>query len=103
MKPVDVLGRIDRVEDLLRGALPHRGRQRRLDEDAVVCVARVQPLDQRQQLVERRVGRQPLQIDPQTGIGPGAHLVADVDLGRGIFADEHDAEAGGRPARAVNV
>ena len=41
MKAVDVLGGIDRVEDLLRGVLAHRRRERRLHEDPVaVRVAR---------------------------------------------------------------
>ena len=42
MKAVDVLGRIDRVEHLLRRALAHRRRQRGLHEDAVVTLAVVE-------------------------------------------------------------
>ena len=60
---------------------------------AVVHGARVQPRDERQQLVERRRGGQALQVRPQPGLGAAAHLVPDVDLRRRIVADEHDAEA----------
>ena len=92
MKAVHVLVGIDRVEDALRRVLPHRRRQRRLDQDAVVrdrCAFSDRPA---QQLVERRGGRQPLQIDPQSGVGARLDLVADVDLRRGVFADQDDAE-----------
>ena len=47
----------------------------------------------RQQLVERRRRRQPLEIGAQPGLGRRLQLVADVDLRRRIVADEHDAEA----------
>ena len=38
-----------RVEDAALGVGAHRGRQRRLHENAVVHVAAIQPLDQREQ------------------------------------------------------
>ena len=57
-------------------------------------VARVEPLDQREQIVERGRRRQPLQVDPQAGLAARLDLVADVDLRRRVVADENDAEAG---------
>jgi hypothetical protein len=101
MEAVDVLVGIDGVEHALRRVLSHRRRQRRLHEDAVVRDAAVQAIDEGQQVVERGGRRQPLQVDPQSGVGAGLHLVADVDFGRRILADEHDAEAGraSRPGR----
>ena len=42
LKPSTSLRRVDRVEHLLRRALPHRRRQRRLDEYAVVPLAGVE-------------------------------------------------------------
>ena len=42
VEAVHVLGRIDRVEHLLRGPAPHRRGKRRLHQDAVVHGARVQ-------------------------------------------------------------
>ena len=50
-------------------------RQRRLHQDPVVRVAGVQPLDQREQIVERRGRRQPLQVDPQAGSVPALTLL----------------------------
>ena len=43
VEAVDVLRRIDGVEDLLRRAASHRRRQRRLHQDAVVHRAGVEP------------------------------------------------------------
>ena len=50
VEAVDVLVGIDGVEHPLRGASPHRVRQRRLHEDAVVPVAPIEPIDEREQL-----------------------------------------------------
>jgi len=36
-------------------------------------------------------------VDPQ--LGAGLHLVADVDLGRGVVADQNDSEARRTPQR----
>ena len=51
----------------------------------------------REQIGERGRRRQPLEIGAQAGLARRLQLAADVDLGRRIVADEHDAQAG-RPA-----
>ena len=55
-------------------------------------IARVQLLDEPEELVECRSGRQALEVDGQTGFGAGAHFVAHVDLRRRVLSDQHDAE-----------
>ena len=97
VEPVDVLVRIDRVEHALRGPLPDRGGQRRLDENAVVAIARVEAGDEREQIVEGRRRGQALQVHPEPGIVPRLRLVADVHLGSRIVADEDDPQAGWTP------
>ena len=74
-------------------------RQRGLDEDAVVRVAAIQPLDQLQKLRQRRRRRQPLEVGAEARLPGRLQLAADVDFRRRIVADEHDAEAR-RPARS---
>jgi hypothetical protein len=56
VKAVHVLRRIDGVEDLLRGGLPHRRRKRRLDENPVMRLARVQQGHDGEQLLEGGIG-----------------------------------------------
>ena len=73
--------------------------QRRLHQDAVVHVAAIQALDERQQFVERRRRRQPLEIGAQPGLARRLQLAADVELRRRVVADQHDAEPR-RPAGA---
>ena len=62
--------------------------------------ALVQPLDERQRVGERRVLGQPLQVGAEARLAARLELVADVDLGGRVVADQHDAEAG-RPAMAA--
>ncbi len=100
VKAVDVLVWQQRVEHPPLGVSAHRGRQRRLDEDAVVHVAPVQAIDNREHLVERCGRRQPLEIRAQPRLARRLQLAPDVHLRRRIVADEHDAEAG-RTSRAT--
>src|SRR6185436_11341818 len=70
----------------------HRLRQRRLHQDGVVDGAPVQPIDERQRVGQSRRRREPLEIRPETDVGPGLQLVADVHLRGGVVAHEHDPE-----------
>ena len=80
VKPVDILCGVDGIEHLLHGAGAHAWRQGGLDEDGVVERASIQPLDQRQDVVERRRGRKPLEVGPDACLLCRLEL-ADVDLG----------------------
>ena len=99
MKPVDVLAGIQGIEHAAFGIRAHRLRQRRLHQDPVVHVAAVEPIDEREQLRERRRRGQPLEIDAKPHLAPGLRFAPDVDFRRRILADQHDPQAG-RPARA---
>ena len=92
MEPINVLVGPDRVEHLPLGVRPHRLGQRGLDENAVVRVAPIQPLDELEKLRQGRRRGQALEIRPQTRLSGGLQLAADVNLRGGILADEHDAE-----------
>ena len=103
VETVHVLGRINRVEDVLLRVLPHRRRERRLHEDAVDPVVDVQLVDQRQQLAQLRRRRQAMNDHVQARLLTGPFLAADVDVRRGVVADEDDRQsrwpAGGRRER----
>src|SRR5262245_7893310 len=79
MKTVDVLRGIDRVEHTTLGVGAHRRRERRLHEDAIVNVARVQTGYDRQQFVERRRRRQPLEIGSKPDLPCRFQFVPYVD------------------------
>jgi hypothetical protein len=91
-KPSYVLPDRNRVEHLLRRARPHRLRQRRLHQDAVVLVAPVQPIHFAQHVVERGAGGDPRAVRVEPDVFGGLQLVPHVDVRRRILADEHDAE-----------
>ena len=57
MEPVDVLVGAHDIEDSSFGVRAHRGRQRRLHEDAVVLLAAIQRVDHREQIGQRRIRR----------------------------------------------
>ena len=98
-QPVDVLGRVDRRDDPVGVDLAG---QRKLDEDPVDAASSPEPGDKLQQLV--------LASSPPAGRGgptdpgllAGAVLVADVDLGRRVLADQ-DRRQGRPPARLRRV
>ena len=91
---VDVLAGIDRVEDALLGIGAERLRQRRLDENAVVLRILVEAVDDGEHGRERGRPRQPLEVHAHAGVFGRLQLVADVDLGCRVVADEHDRERG---------
>jgi hypothetical protein len=91
MKPVDVLVRIDRRDHHVRTDLR---RQRKLNQNAVYLAIAVEPFEQRQQLGLARRCRQPMVGRPHAGFGGHLLLGADIDLARGIVADQHHREAG---------
>ena len=90
MEPVDVLRRVQRLDRL---RLVEMLRQRRLDEDAVDRVVVVQLLDDRDQLLLRDVCREPPVVRADSHPLRRLVLAADVDVRRGIVADEHGREA----------
>ena len=98
VKRIDVPGWIDGVEHTLRLGFGDSGRQRGLDENAVAVRLPVEMLDERQDLRGCRIRGQRVEVDDQPGFGPGALLVADVDLGRRVVPDQHDVERR-RPSR----
>ena len=90
MESVDVLRRVERLD---RHRLVEVLRQRRLDEDAVDRVVVVQLLDHRDQLLLRDVRRKPPVVGADPDLLRRLVLAADVDVRRGIVADEHGCEA----------
>ncbi|MGY3032469.1 hypothetical protein ACVIIV_001639 [Bradyrhizobium sp. USDA 4354] len=90
MQAIDILGRIDGVDDGL-GVQPLR--QRQLHENAVHGGIAVELCDQRQQIALRDVGRQlVLERGHAGGLGLGM-LGTDIDLAGGVVADQHHREA----------
>ena len=100
---VDVLVRIDGLEHGHLGVRAERRRQRRLHQDAVVRGAGVQAPHLAEDVLERGGRRQADQVDRQAGLAAGADLVANVDLGRRIRADQHDAERRRTPERLLDA
>ena len=90
MQAVDILGRIDGVDD---GFGVDRFRQRQLHENAVHRGIAVELCDQRQQIGLRDVGGQlVLERGHAGGLGLLV-LAADIDLAGGIVADQHHRKA----------
>jgi hypothetical protein len=98
-KSADVVG-VETVDVLVRtDALDHRlgidvRRQRQLHQDAVDAVVGVEAVDQRQQFVLGRRGRQVVRHADHAGAFAGAFLVAHVDGRGGIVADQNHRQAG---------
>ncbi len=90
MECVDVLQRKDRVETRV---VSIRLGQRQLHEDSVHAGIAVELIDQGQELVGRRLGREPVQAAGQPVLLAGLLLVADVDLAGRIFADQDRRQA----------
>ena len=90
MKAVNILARIDGVDDALR--IDMLG-QRQLHQDAVDPVVGIEPGDQRQQLGFAGCRRQVLLKALDAGSGRRLALVADIDLARRIVADQNSAKS----------
>ena len=91
VKAIDVLRRIDGKEDLRGVDVPG---QRQLHQDTADRGIGVQPADQFQQLGLRGLRRQAMIEARHADLGGCLALAADVDLARGIGADQHRREAG---------
>src|SRR5262245_28895368 len=90
MKPVDILGRVDRFDHEALIDVPW---QRHLDEDPVDPLVGVEILDQAQELGLRRRVWQVVADRDETALLARETLVADVDLRSGIVAHEQHGEA----------
>src|SRR6185503_17034904 len=82
----------DRVEHSLLGPGTHRPGQRRLNKDAVVNIAAIEPFDERDGFGDRCRRRQAFEVRSKPDVRAGLELVANVDLRRRVVAHEHDAE-----------
>jgi hypothetical protein len=92
MQRIRILFRVDRAGDHRRIDL---GGQRKLDEDAVHAVVRVEALDDLEQLGLGRLGCQRA-LDRRHADPLARPLLAlDVRTARRIVTDEHDGEARG--------
>ena len=103
---VDVLAGIDRGDH--RVGIDLVG-DRQLDEDAVDVLVEAEPADQLEQLVLVGLRRQPVVDRAHPDLLAGPVLVADVDLGGRVLADDHRGQrrrppglglVGARPRRA---
>ena len=89
MEPVDILVRIDEPQ---HGCLVKVIRQRQLHQNAVYARVLIQRADSVLKLRLRAVFRQAQHGRANAGLLAGVFLVADVDLTRGVLADEHDSQ-----------
>ena len=90
MESVDVFVRRDRQQHAAR---IHLRRQRQLHQDAVDIGPLVQAVDEREQLFGGDGGGRRKGLARDAQFGAGLHLVAHVDLGSGIVADQHDGQS----------
>ena len=97
MEAVDILRRIDGVEDALLGVLAHARGQRRLDQDGVDGLIRIEPAHERQGFVQGGRVVETKQLGAAPGIADRLDLVANVDFRRGIAPGQHHAQ----PRRAA--
>jgi len=91
MQPVDVLGRVDGVDD---GFGMKRFRQRQLHQNAVHDGIAIELFNQRQQFVLRDIGRQHVFERGHASFLRLLVLAADIDLAGGVAADQHYREPG---------
>ena len=98
VEAVDVLVRIDAVED----AAPRQmGRQRKLHQDAVDRVVGVERVDERQQLALAGGGGQPERAADHAHLLAGAAFAGDVDREAGSSPTSTAASPGRRPPAAT--
>ena len=90
VKTVHILGRRDRLDDLLRVDVR---RQRQLNQDAVNRRVIVQRLDARQQFGFQHVGRVALQHRMQAVVFASLDLVAHIHLAGRAVADQHHGQS----------
>jgi hypothetical protein len=90
MDAVDVLGRRDRLD---HPGLVEMVGERKLDEQTVDPVVGVDLGDRRQQILLRRVGGQLEVTRIHPGLRRGLLLQVDVDVRRGVVANQHGGEA----------
>src|SRR5262245_22095604 len=91
-QPVYVLLRRDRIEYALLGPGAHRLRQRRLNEDAVMGIAAIEPFDERDGFGHGRGRRQAFEVRTKPDLSARLELVANVNFRCRVVAHEHDAK-----------
>ena len=92
MEPVHVLGRVDRVDHQI---FVQVARQWQLNQDAMHRRVSVQLLDQRQQIGLGRVRVQLVLKRIHAHFYGLLALGPDINLRRGVFAHQHNRQAGG--------
>jgi hypothetical protein len=90
MKAVHVLVGKDAVGDGV-GVKPLR--QRELNENSIDGIVGVEAIQQPDEFGGSRTPIEPMQATANAHFRRGLFLVADINLARGIVADEHDIEA----------
>ena len=104
MKPVDVLCGIDGVEHALLRTRPHRRGQRRLHEDRVDAIVRIERAHRREHFLERcAVLRRRTNSARQPASDTALSLLRTYISDSGSLPCQHDAEAGRPPGRAVEA
>ena len=91
METIDVLFRVDALDDLRRALREVRG-QRKLHEDAVDAATRIEPVDLGEKILLRRRFGQGDQSGEKAERLARALLVAHINLRRRIFADDDDGK-----------
>jgi hypothetical protein len=91
MKAVHIFGGVDREENFF--GIDVR-RERKLDEDAVDFVARIETSDEGEEFFGGGVLRGGVLLAVDADFFAGFDFAADVNFGSGIVADEDDGEAG---------
>ena len=75
--------------------------ERQLHKDAIDTIVGVEPLDQRDQFGLSGIGGQQMFKTRHSGFDRGLLLGADIDLARGIAADQNYCETGSTPGRCL--
>ncbi|EKD61865.1 MAG: hypothetical protein ACD_54C00063G0003 [uncultured bacterium] len=91
MKAIDILGRINRVDDQFRVQMR---RQRQLHQNAMHFRIGVQRFHQRQQIGFCGIHRQTMFKRGHADLDGRGVLVAHIDLRRRVFADQHHRQTG---------
>ena len=93
-EPIDVLGRVDGIDDAHLRSVAHARRQRGLHQHTVNVGAPVERRHDVQHVLGGAVRSHPRQLGVQTDLLGFLQLVADVNFRSRIVARQHDAQTG---------